>query len=1079
MTQKLQRYRGFILTPQGLQKLEAGIRQLELQTKIRYSPQKLSEQAQLIDSDGIYPGTVRKILRCQEGVDRSSIALIFKVLKLILEEGDYAHVRKCQEVNLTWQNSISSGKVASANVTHCYQDWGEAIDVSAFYGRTAELKQLEQLLFNDRCRLVAILGMGGIGKTALAVKFAQQIQHQFDYLIWRSLRNAPPVKDVLAELIQFLSNWQETDLPTKVGDRITRLIKYLRSSRCLIVLDNAEAILRSGDRAGYYHAGYEEYGDLLKAIGEIPHSSCLILTSREKPKEIASLEGATMPVRSLQLGSLQPLAGQAILKAKGLCSNEDDLSLLVERYAGNPLALKIVATMFQDVFNGSISEFLSQETAIFGDIRYLLEQQFNRLCDLEKEVAYWLAINREPISLSELQADIVFSIPQLRLVEILESLNRRSLIEKRMLLSEADSSPYFTLQSVVMEYVTEQLISHFCTEITTDNILFLKHYTLLKATAKDYIKETQLRLILKPVLDQLLTTFSSNKNIQYQLNKILVKLQTTSALEPGYTAGNALNLLCQLKTDLSGYDFSGLNIWQADLRRVNLQNASLQQASLAKSIFAETFGGIFSLAFSPDGKVLAMGDSNGEVRLYQVADSQQILTCKGHTNWVVSLAFSSDGSTLASSSTDFTVKLWSVSTGQCLQTLQGHSKGVWSVAFARGDRIIASGSDDCSIRLWNVSTGECLKILSGKSWAKSIAFSPDAKTLVSGGNDNTIQLWNVGTGQVVKTFSGHRDGIKAIAFSPCGKLVASGSHDHTIKLWNVNTGQAVKTLQGHSDRVWSVAFSPCGRMLASGAWDRTVRLWDIHTGQALRIFQGHINWVIVVAFSAQGKTLVSGSSDQTIRLWSVSTGQSLKTLQGYTNQILSVTFSPDSQTLASGCHDHTVRLWQIRGSQTLRTFQGHTNWVLAVAFSPQGNTLASAGYDQTVRLWSVKEGQCIKTLQGHSNGIWSVVFSPCGRLLASGSEDHTIKLWDISTGQTLRTLQGHSDRVWSIAFSPCGRMLVSGGWDCTIKLWDVSTGQTLRTFQEGHTDWVWSVAFSPVGDLLASGTSTGTLTNGG
>lgn len=1070
--QKAQRYRGFVLTPSGLQKLQAGISQLESQTKIRCSPQKLSQQAQLIHPDGIYPGTVRKILRCCEGVDYNSIALIFKVLKLSLEEGDYAHVRKCQEV-LNWQ-STTSCEVPAENITHCHQDWGEAIDVSIFYGRTAELKQLEQCLL-DECRLVAILGMGGIGKTALSVKFAQQMQHQFDYLIWRSLRNAPAVKDVLAELIQFLSDRQETNLPNRVGDRIARLLKYLRSSRCLIVLDNAEAILRSGDRAGYYHEGYEEYGDLFRCVGETLHSSCLILTSREKPKEIASLEGATLPVRSLQLGSLQQQAGQAILKAKGLLAFGNDLQLLVDRYVGNPLALKIVATTLQDVFNGRISEFLSQESAIFGDIHNLLEQQFNRLSNLEKEVAYWLAINREPISLAELQADMVSSVPPLRLLETLESLNRRSLIEKSMPLSEANSATYFTLQSVIMEYVTEQLITQVCAEIVTDKIVLFQRYALFKATAKDYIKETQVRLILKPITDALLNVFDDFKNIKQRLTEILVELREAT-LKPGYTAGNILNLLCQLKTDLSGYDLSNLNIWQADLRKVNLQGASLQNANLAKSVFAETFGGIFSLAFSPNG-ILAMGDSNGEVRLYQVADGQQqiqsIASLVGHTNWVVSLAFSYDGSILVSSSTDCTVKLWDVNTGECLQTLQGHSNGVFSVAFTPDARIIASGSDDCSIRLWSVSTGECLKILPGTSWAKSIAFSPDAKTLVSGGNDNTIKLWDVSNGQVVKTFQGHHDGIKAIAFSPCGKIVASGSHDRTIKLWNVSTGQTLKTLEGHSDRVWSVAFSPCGRMLASGAWDRTARLWDVHTGQALRVFQGHTNWVLIVAFS-QSDTLVSGSYDQTIRFWSVRGGQALKTLQGYTNQILSVTFSPDSQTLASGCHDHTIRLWNVREGQALRTFQGHTNWVLAVAFNPQGNALASASYDRTIRLWSIKAGQCLKTLQGHDDGVWSVAFSPCGKMLASGSEDRTVKLWDASTGQTLRTLQGHSDRVWSVAFSPCGKMLVSGAWDCTVRLWDISNGQTLNTF-EGDTNWVWCVAFSPDGELLASASSVGIL----
>jgi hypothetical protein len=123
--QKAQRYRGFILTPKGLQKLQSGITALESQTKIGCSPQKLAQKAQLIDPKGIDAGTVRKILRCCEGVDRGSIALIFKVLKLALEEGDYAHVRKCQELSLNWQNSTHP-EVVVKSMTQWECDWGEA-----------------------------------------------------------------------------------------------------------------------------------------------------------------------------------------------------------------------------------------------------------------------------------------------------------------------------------------------------------------------------------------------------------------------------------------------------------------------------------------------------------------------------------------------------------------------------------------------------------------------------------------------------------------------------------------------------------------------------------------------------------------------------------------------------------------------------------------------------------------------------------------------------------------------------------------------------------------------------------------
>lgn len=184
-----------------------------------------------------------------------------------------------------------------------------------------------------------------------------------------TLRNAPPVEDILAELIHFLSNQQETDLPETINARVSRLLAQLRKHRCLLVLDNAESILRSGDRAGQYREGYEGYGQLLRCIGETCHQSCLVLTSREKPRGLASKEGEKLPVRSLQLKGLKEAEGQEVLKIKGLSGLEDECGNLIKLYGGNPLSLKIVSRTIQDVFDCNISEFLEQGIAVFSDIR--------------------------------------------------------------------------------------------------------------------------------------------------------------------------------------------------------------------------------------------------------------------------------------------------------------------------------------------------------------------------------------------------------------------------------------------------------------------------------------------------------------------------------------------------------------------------------------------------------------------------------------------------------------------------------------------------------------------------------------
>ncbi|HAX78657.1 MAG TPA: hypothetical protein DCY88_23195 [Cyanobacteria bacterium UBA11372] len=240
------------------------------------------------------------------------------------------------------------------------KDLGEAPDVSLFYGRQQEVATLEQWILQERCRLVAILGVGGIGKTALSVKLAHQIPDNFEYVVWRSLRNSPPLEEILTELIQFFSPLQDFNLPTTEYGIVSRFLEYLRQHRCLIVLDNCESILQESTCVGDYKSGYEGYGYLFKCIGETQHQSCVVLTSREKPSELVQMEGAGLLVRSLRLNGLSELEGYKILETKGYSGSVAELKPLVERYSGNPLALKVIATTINELFDNNIAEFINQ-----------------------------------------------------------------------------------------------------------------------------------------------------------------------------------------------------------------------------------------------------------------------------------------------------------------------------------------------------------------------------------------------------------------------------------------------------------------------------------------------------------------------------------------------------------------------------------------------------------------------------------------------------------------------------------------------------------------------------------------------
>ncbi|BAY28521.1 WD-40 repeat-containing protein [Nostoc carneum NIES-2107] len=938
-------------------------------------------------------------------------------------------------------------------------DWGEAVDVLAFYGRAEELSKLTQWVVQERCRVVALLGMGGIGKTSLAIKLVQQIQDEFDYVIWRSLQNAPPIQEILAELIKFLSHQQQLDIPKENSDGISLLIDYLRSSRCLLILDNAESILQTGALA--YRTGYEAYGELIRRIGGISHQSCLILTSRENPPEIAASSGENLPVRALQLTGLKAVDGEEIFQTQGLSGTDTEQIKLIEFYKGHPLALKIIATTIKELFDGRIAEFLSQNTVVFGGIRELLNQQFHRLSDLETEVMYWLAINREPVGIAELREDIVALPSQSNLMEALQSLARRSLIEK--------SNALFTLQPVVMEYLSDRLIAEVSENLIIGEITFANRYALMKATAKDYIREAQIRLIVKPLAERLLDRLGNQKKLEAQLTQLIATLQSKSPQQPGYIGGNILNLFCYLETDLCNYDFSHLALWQAYLKGAYLQKLELNNAAIERSVFTDILTTIFSVAFSPNGKIIATGDANGEIRLWQIDDGQQILICKGHTGFVRSVAFSPDGQTLASASVDKTVKLWSISDGKCIKTLQGHSDRIESLAVSPDGQLLVTGSVDKTLRIWSVNDGQCLQVLSGHThhiW--SVAFSPDSQTVASGSFDQTVRLWSVSDGHCLQVFHGHTDGLRSVAFSPDGKLLASGSHDETVRLWSLSDGQCLQVLEGHSDRVLSVAFSPDSQTVASGSYDQTVRLWSVSDGQRYQIFQGHGDRVWSVAFSPDGKILASGGYDQTVRLWSVSDGHCLKVFQGYLNGVESVAFSPDGQTLASGSFDQKVRLWSLINHQCRTTLTGHTQQVRSVAFSPNGEILASCSHDRTIRLWSVKNCEFLKILAEYTHRVGSIAFSPDGEILASGNYDSTIRLWSISTGKCLQVLHENTNQVWSVAFSPDGQILASAGYDLTVRLWSINDGTIFKILQ-GHTGPVGPVAFSPDGQILASG----------
>ncbi len=494
----------------------------------------------------------------------------------------------------------------------------------------------------------------------------------------------------------------------------------------------------------------------------------------------------------------------------------------------------------------------------------------------------------------------------------------------------------------------------------------------------------------------------------------------------------------------------------------------------------ETIWKISALAFSPDNRLLASGDSPGPgtrgtvtVRLWEVETGRAVLVLDSRTDsyGVKALAFSPDGRWLASAKED-EVRLWEVGTGRALETLKGDYYTGCTMAFSPDGRELAIAGLTNPIRLWDLESGHIVRAMSGQtSGVNAVAFSPDGQLLASASADRTVTLWDLATGRQVRTLlTDSTDSAHAVAFSPDGRwLMSAGST--TVTVWEVATGREVRTLAelGHGRSV--LAFSPDGRWLVSWSlFEKGVKVLELETGRERHALIGHDEGITVLAFSPDGHLLAAGTSDKTVKLWEFATGRDVRTLVAHAERISALAFSPDSRLLASGSDDKTIKLWEVGTGQEIRTLAGFSGKVVALAFSADGHLLASGGGwpDPTVRLWEISTGRELRSPMGHDAVVRVITFSRDGRLLASGGDE--VKVWEAETGRQVLNLAGTIGRI---AFSPNGRWIASTHMKLEvlptdeIRLWEVATGRQGLTLV-GSTAGVRSVAFSRDGGWLAS-----------
>ncbi|AFY93127.1 NB-ARC domain-containing protein [Chamaesiphon minutus] len=1028
-------------------------------------------------------------------------------LKIIVSSSSYlSHKNKNQISSVETQNKSKKTDIRELGIN----------SKDIFFGRAEQIDQLKNSVQGNTCKLIVLSGMGGIGKTALANQICESSDSK--YIICRSLREMPPAIDVLSNFFDFLSDKNEGMDNLSLELIVDKIIFYISESPCLLILDNMESIMDIGEGLGEFQESYKEYQYFIDRVVTSNHNSCLLVTSRECPNIVENLDRSTY--LNIALTGLDRDSAVHFVKSKGLQDSEDVIEKLVKACSYHPLILKLACGFIPGIYT-NIQQLLDNQTINFSDSNEILEQHFERLSSVESTIIYWLAIARDFIPDDKLSE---FIYPEERHSNIrsgLLKLNDRSLIKKDNLL------PRWTLENVIMEFATEKLVRLLMADILRtieliasnnldnfDDLGIFNKFPLFQATASEYIKKIQIRLILQRIKG---SCFKYGYHTLESWAKSIIQAQRINITNRGYAVGNVVNILIQEKQKIeNSIDLSGLNIKEvdfssADLQKVNMSNSYLDRCTFKESIFPLT-----SVTFIDNIKnpLLITGDDAGVISVWDINDKARICKSREHNHGVNSIipiySNSSDESCichLITTGNEGKVKLWMITTQDnnlalsSIKTISNiENTEIHSSAVSNDSKLLAIGFATGLLEVWSIQDFQDINCIfrenvnSGVSLS-ALAFDNSSDLLLISRNDKEIKILNLVdrqchssdfTGEIYSCLKFDREN-RLIATSTKGSLSIAAIQDKSLTILhhqpNVTRNKVpLENLNIYYDAggaLYIFASSSIGQDTTSKMYTFKIEGEDNNSLSINQInsFNAERSTINALCISSEMKLLSSVRRDCVVQLWDINDVENSKcihSIYGYSGYINRVVFDPNNNNyILSSSNENDIRRWRVDSDEPYfdesESISGHLREVIPIIFSNDGEFFASGSDDNDVIFRKASNFTSIRKLTGHNNRVCSIAFATHQKILATGSYDRSFKIWSLESLECIETKTEQKARIYALAFNPHSKYnhLASGGSNGTICIWDSNSFVRIH-LMEGSS-FITGLSFSNDGKLLVSG----------